>query len=250
VADSFPRTVLVVDDEQVILDVIKVALKRAKLEMVGVTSAEAAFEELKKRPFGAVMADKNLPGKSGLDVIKEARARNPYCACLMMTGYPTLESVVEALRLGATDYLEKPFQDVGLMLKRLESAIEHQRVAFERAALVEALKSVDKQLKQKERAVFEHRTELELFQSVMDVKIEEATSELNIANGKLTAENLALEEKTGAASAKLKALADGLRKLSDELDGVAKEEPADVEKLKKALKEAVRRLSAQAVSLQ
>jgi DNA-binding response OmpR family regulator len=239
--------VLVVDDEQVILDVIKVALKRAKLEMVGVTSGEAAFEELNRRPFGAVLADKNLPGKSGLDVIKEARAKNPYCACLMMTGYPTLESVVEALRLGAQDYLEKPFQDVGLMLKRLESSMEHQRVAFERAALVEALKSVDKQLKQKERAVFEHRTELELFQSVMDVKIEEATRDLNIANGKLTAENLAQEEKLNAATAKLRGLADGLKKLSDELDASAQE--PDAEKLKKHLKELARRLATQASNL-
>lgn len=245
--DSFPRTVLVVDDEQVILDVIKVALKRAKLEMVGVTSGEAAIEALSKRPFGAVLADKNLPGKNGLEVIKEARAKNPYCACLMMTGYPTLESVVEALRLGAQDYLEKPFQDVGLMLKRLESAMEHQRVAFERAALVEALKSVDKQLKQKERAVFEHRTELELFQSVMDVKIDEATRELNVANGKLTADNLALEEKAAGATAKLKALADGLKKLSDELDAAAKE--ADVEKIRKMVKEVSRRLGTQAESL-
>ncbi|MFT3839961.1 MAG: response regulator [Myxococcaceae bacterium] len=239
---------LVVDDEQVILDVIKVALKRAKLEMVGVTSGEAAIEALSKRPFGAVLADKNLPGKNGLEVIKEARAKNPYCACLMMTGYPTLESVVEALRLGAQDYLEKPFQDVGLMLKRLEAAMEHQRVAFERAALVEALKSVDKQLKQKERAVFEHRTELELFQSVMDVKIDEATRELNVANGKLVAENLALEEKASAAGAKLKALADGLKKLSDELDAAAKE--ADAEKIKKVIKEVSRRLSTQASSLE
>lgn len=246
--DSFPRTVLVVDDEQVILDVIKVALKRAKLEMVGVTSGEAAIEALSTRPFGAVLADKNLPGKNGLEVIKEARAKNPYCACLMMTGYPTLESVVEALRLGAQDYLEKPFQDVGLMLKRLESAMEHQRVAFERAALVEALKSVDKQLKQKERAVFEHRTELELFQSVMDVKIDEATRELNVANGKLTAENLALEEKSAAATAKLKALAEGLKKLSDELDAAVKE--ADAEKVKKLIKEVSRRLSTQAASLE
>lgn len=238
---------LVVDDEQVILDVIKVALKRAKLEMVGVTSGEAAIEALSTRPFGAVLADKNLPGKNGLEVIKEARAKNPYCACLMMTGYPTLESVVEALRLGAQDYLEKPFQDVGLMLKRLESAMEHQRVAFERAALVEALKSVDKQLKQKERAVFEHRTELELFQSVMDVKIDEATRELNVANGKLVAENLALEEKSAAATAKLKALAEGLKKLSDELDAAVKE--ADAEKVKKLIKEVSRRLSTQAESL-
>ena len=247
VSDSFPRAVLVVDDEDVVLDVLKAALKKAKLETVTAKSAEEASKALEKRTFGAVLADKNLPGKSGLEVIKEARAKNPYCACLLMTGYPNLESVVEALRLGAADYLEKPFNDVGLMLKRLESAMEHQRMAFERAALAEALRYSEKALKAKEEDVFRHRTELELFQTVVELKIEEATRELNLANAKLTATHLEQQEKLGAAAQKAHALAEGLKRLSQELEQALKE--PDAEKLKKLVREVARRLDAQAGSL-
>ncbi len=246
-SDSFPRAVLVVDDEDVVLDVVKAALKRAKLEAVCVTTAEAAFEQLDKRPFGAVLADKNLPGKSGLEVIKQARAKNAYCACLIMTGYPNLESVVEALRLGASDYLEKPFADVGLMLKRLESAMEHQRVMFERAALAEALRYSEKALRAKEEDVFRHKTELELFQTVVELKIEEATKDLGLANAKLTASGLEADEKLAAAVAKLGQLAEGLKKVSRELEQAAAE--TDLEKLKRLVREVARRLDAQAGSL-
>ncbi len=246
-SDSFPRAVLVVDDEDVVIDVLKAALKRAKLEVVAVKSAEAAFEALSQRAFGAVLADKNLPGKSGLEVIKEARAKNPYCACLLMTGYPNLESVVEALRLGASDYLEKPFNDVGLMLKRLEAAMEHQRVAFERAALAEALRYSEKALKAKEEDVFRHRTELELFQAVLDLNVEESTRELNLANAQLTAANLEQKEKLDASAHKAHALAEGLKRLSQELEQAVKE--ADPEKLKQLVRDVARRLDAQAGSL-
>ena len=238
---------LVVDDEEVVLDVIKSALKKSRLEVTVVTTAEQAFIELDKQAFGAVLADKNLPGQSGLEVIKQARTRNPYCACLVMTGYPNLESVVEALRLGASDYVEKPFTDVGLMVQRLEAAMAHQRVAFERAALADALRASEQTLRAREKDLFKHRTELEVFQTVVDLKIEEATRELNIQNARLTSHTLELEEKLGGRQQKTRQLADALLKLSSELDEAIGEE--DLERLRSRVRDVTRRMAIEAESL-
>jgi two-component system, sensor histidine kinase len=173
-----PTSVLVVDDEQVVLDVLKIALKKGGYTATCVTSAEDAFTALAKEQFGAVLTDKNLPGKNGLEIIKEAKRRYPYCACLLMTGYANTESVVEAMRLGANDYLEKPFSELGLVLQRLKAAFENQRVAFERAALADGLRQMELTLKKSEHEVFTQRTELELLQHVVDLQIDDATREL------------------------------------------------------------------------
>ncbi len=173
-----PKSVLVVDDEQVVLDVLKIALKKGGYPVTCVTNAEEAFVALGKEHFGAVLTDKNLPGKNGLEIIKEARRLYPYCACLVMTGYPTTESVVESMRLGANDYLEKPFAELGLVLQRLKAAFDHQRVMFERAALAEGLRYMEQTLKSRDKEVFQHRTELELLQHVVEVRIDDATRDL------------------------------------------------------------------------
>ena len=183
-----PKSVLVVDDEQVVLDVLKIALKKGGYPVTCVTSAEEAFVALGKEQFGAVLTDKNLPGKNGLEIIKEARRLYPYCACLVMTGYANTESVIESMRLGANDYLEKPFAELGLVLQRLKAAFDHQRVMFERAALVEGLVHMDQTLKSRDKEVFQHRTELEMLQHVVEVRIEDATRDLIVQQTRLETE--------------------------------------------------------------
>ena len=192
-----PKTVLVVDDEQVVLDVLKIALKKGGYPVTCVMSAEEAFAALAKEQFGAVLTDKNLPGKNGLEIIKEARRLYPYCACLLMTGYANTESVVEAMRLGANDYLEKPFSELGLVLQRLKAAFDHQRVMFERAALAEGLRYMEQTLKSRDKEVFQHRTELELLQHVVEVRIDDATRDLMVQLSRLEGERGELLDRVG-----------------------------------------------------
>src|SRR5690242_19041645 len=99
--NQFPNAVLIVDDEPTVIDVLMVVLKKHQLTAKGAATGEEALNLLKTERFGCLVADKNLPGKSGLEVIREAKRLQPYCACLVMTGYPTTESMLEALRLGA-----------------------------------------------------------------------------------------------------------------------------------------------------
>ncbi|MBL8952273.1 MAG: response regulator [Myxococcaceae bacterium] len=197
-AGNFPTQVLVVDDEQSVIDLLTVVLKKAKLSVRSATSGEDALKLLEAERFGCMLCDKNLPGRHGLDVIREAKRLQPYCACLVMTGYPTAESVLEALRLGATDYLEKPFPELGLVVQRVQSAMEHARTAFEREALVRTLREMRTRLKKTEEAVFQRQTELDVFVQVLELRVEEATGALNVKTAQLQAELDALREQLKA----------------------------------------------------
>jgi DNA-binding response OmpR family regulator len=180
-----PDSVLLVDDEPSVIDVLTRALTRNGLTVKAVKTAEEAFRLLDSETFGAVVTDKNLPQRSGLDVVRAAREKQPYCACIVITGFVSAASVLEALQLGANDYLLKPFDDVALVVQRIKQAIAAQRTEAERAALVEMIRDLAKSLHEKEdslrakeKEVFQSKTELDLFTSVMELRIEEATEPL------------------------------------------------------------------------
>jgi DNA-binding response OmpR family regulator len=240
-----PKSVLVVDDEPVVLDVLKIALTKAGYPVTCVASGEEAIAALEKNQFGALLTDKNLPGKNGLEIIKEARRRHPYCACLLMTGYANTESVVEAMRLGANDYLEKPFAELGLVLQRLKAAFDHQRVIFERAALAEGLRYMEQTLKSRDKEVFAHRTELELLQHVVEVKVEDATAPLKQQLGRLDSERAQLLDRIAGMLQRNTQLSDVLRS-SAEKCGLAAKSALSVEKAKEQLAELEERLTAHA----
>lgn len=200
---SLPDTVLVVDDEPAICKVLELALRKVGLPVRAVGTAEAAIAALDAERFGAVVTDKNLPGKSGLDVIREAKAKQPYCAVVMVTGFVSTESVLEALRLGANDYLLKPFTDLMLVAQRVKAAIEHQRTEFERALLADTLRSMQKTVQAQQAEAFQRKTELDLFQSVVEVKVDDATQPLKERVALLEAEVRHERERRAAARERL-----------------------------------------------
>lgn len=180
-----PDTVLLVDDEPSVLDVVSRVLTRSGLTVKTAKTAEEAIALLDTEAFGAVVTDKNLPQRSGLDVVRAARQKQPYCACVIITGFVSAASALEALQLGANDYILKPFDDLALVAQRIHRALEVQRTEAERAALARMLAEMsrtlearDDSLRAKEEEVFQTRTELDLFTSVMDLRVEEATRPL------------------------------------------------------------------------
>lgn len=106
-----PR-VLVVDDEPPVLSALEIALADAGLEPVPAESAEEGIENLERSAFDAVVVDKNLPGKSGLDLVRWIRARNRTVPLIVMTAYVSAETAKEALNLGIDRYIEKPFANI------------------------------------------------------------------------------------------------------------------------------------------
>ncbi|MDX2021864.1 MAG: response regulator [Deltaproteobacteria bacterium] len=115
--------VLVVDDEVVVLTVLREALRRGGYKVTTASSAQDAITQMRARPFDLVLTDKNLAGASGLDVLRFARTLDPPPAVVLITGYSSYDSAVEAMETGALDYIEKPIKDVELLRQRVRRAL-------------------------------------------------------------------------------------------------------------------------------
>jgi CheY-like chemotaxis protein len=118
--------VLVVDDEVVVLTVLREALRRGGYRVTTAASGEEAIDLLRKRRFDLVLTDKNLPGASGIEVLRFARALDPAPAVVLITGYSSYDSAVEALDIGAQDYIEKPIRDVDNLRFRIRRALSRR----------------------------------------------------------------------------------------------------------------------------
>src|SRR3954467_1135995 len=130
---AFSPSVLVIDDEPIVLDLFQRVLSERGLSIRTARNAEEACALLGREGFGCVLADKNLPGLDGIEIVRRVRQSQPYCACILMTAYASTESAVEALRLGAIDYLEKPFDDLGRIADRIDDAVKQMKAQYERS---------------------------------------------------------------------------------------------------------------------
>jgi len=117
--------VLVVEDEDAILQLLALLVRRGGAEAV-LAGSVAEAQQLGDGIDVAVV-DKNLPDGNGVDLLRWLRQTAPGVPVLMVTGYANTESAAEALRLGAFDYILKPF-DVAWVTRRIQLALEHRRL--------------------------------------------------------------------------------------------------------------------------
>jgi len=129
-----PRgSILLVDDEDKILKSLGRALRDAGHEVVDTNSARQAQRLLGERPFDVFVVDNVMPEKSGLELIREyaaAAGDGDRASIVMMTAHATVESAIEAMKLGAFDYLQKPFE-IDELLVVVRRALDHQRLRTE-----------------------------------------------------------------------------------------------------------------------
>ncbi|HEX4386342.1 MAG TPA: response regulator [Myxococcales bacterium] len=182
---NFPDTVLVVDDEPIVLQICSRILPSFGMQVVTAKTAEEAFEHLHDEGFGCVLTDKNLPGADGVEVLRETRRLQPHAACIMMTGYSSVDSAVEALRLGANDYLTKPFDDIELIAQKVQLAIKNQRAQFERDELLQRVRAFQSELRNAGGELEQQRTEIEMFNEVLEERVKQATMDLRAERDEL-----------------------------------------------------------------
>lgn len=112
-----------VDDAAPVRDLLVNFFVRQQMAVTAASDGRVAISTLERNPgrFGLVVTDLNMPGADGFAVLMEAKRSNPDCAVVIVTGYATLESAIQAVRVGAYDYLPKPFSlsDVDRLLKRI-----------------------------------------------------------------------------------------------------------------------------------
>ncbi len=101
-------SILVVDDEKTIRFTTKTILSKKGYEVSTANGYCEALDIMAKRDFDLIFTDVMLEGKTGLDVLREAKKQNPACPVVLLTGYPNMEFASEAVRLGAYDYIPKP----------------------------------------------------------------------------------------------------------------------------------------------
>jgi excisionase family DNA binding protein len=104
-----PR-VLVADDEEAIRDLLARALALADYDVETVPDGQAALDRLRARPYQLLITDLRMPGLDGLSVIREARRLYPHLPVVIITGYSSESSAIEAINLGVAGYLTKPFR--------------------------------------------------------------------------------------------------------------------------------------------
>ena len=173
------QKVLVVDDEPELVRLLGQTLGAAGFAAVGAPSGERALELVSEQEFDAALVDKNLGrGIDGVEVLRHLRRRQPRCACIMMTAYPSMGSAVEALRIGAQDYVEKPSPELDTIADRVQSAIRGIRVRDERDGLLVKLTALQQELKDKDSRVRDLEIQLAMAEQVGTVRADEGTESL------------------------------------------------------------------------
>ncbi len=130
--------ILIVDDDAIIVDSLKEFLRLEGYEAEGAEDFDGALTALEKRPYQLVVSDVNMPDGDGFELLRVIKQRHPEIVVIIITGYGTIESAVEAIKLGAYDYLTKPIIDdeIRLVVKR---ALQQQSLIRENQTLREQL---------------------------------------------------------------------------------------------------------------
>ena len=123
-----PQQILVIDDDPVFNRVLSRALKQRGYNVVSACSVAEAGEAIAAACAARVVLDLNIAGTSGLTLIAPLLAANPACRIVVLTGYASIATAVEAIKLGATHYLAKP-TDVDAILAAFEATAPQADVA-------------------------------------------------------------------------------------------------------------------------
>jgi signal transduction histidine kinase len=155
--------ILVVDDEDSVVLTIRAILQLDGYDVFTATSVAKARELLRAEDFDLVLTDLRMEDGDGLDVMRAAHERVPDTVAIMLTGYASLESAIQALRVGAYDYLLKP-SEVEELRATVARGIERRRLGLELKARVADLEAANREIRE--------------LNAGLQARIDEATAEL------------------------------------------------------------------------
>jgi DNA-binding NtrC family response regulator len=136
---STPPLIHIIDDEPIIHDVLSQLLGSEGYEVEISASGEEALEKVSVRDFDLFLLDLLMPGMDGLEVLRAVRKIRPQAVLVIITAYASVESAIEAMKMGAFDYIQKPFKHEELLLT-IQRALEHKTLREENLRLREELK--------------------------------------------------------------------------------------------------------------
>jgi len=127
--EAVPVSILIVDDELTIRETCSAVAEQCGMKATGVSTAEEALEILEHSAVDIVLTDLKLPQTNGVELLKQIHDGHPHVSVVVLTQYGTIESAVEVTRMGAVDYVTKPFriEELRSRLERVARAVELQQ---------------------------------------------------------------------------------------------------------------------------
>jgi DNA-binding NtrC family response regulator len=132
-------SILVIDDERTICEGCRLILSDIGHEVDTCTNGKTGLQAILKGAYAVTLLDMKLPDIDGMDILRTVRKEKPDEYIIVMTGYSTVQNAVEAMKLGAFDYIAKPFSDDELVLA-VQRAIEKRRLVEENLSLRQELR--------------------------------------------------------------------------------------------------------------
>jgi DNA-binding NtrC family response regulator len=133
-----PAAILVIDDERSICEGCRLILSESNCAVTCRVNGASGLESSREERFDVILLDMKLPDMDGMEILRTLRRECPTVRVIIMTGYSTVQNAVEAMKLGAIDYLTKPFTDDAL-LEAVERALEKKRLVEKNLSLRKGL---------------------------------------------------------------------------------------------------------------
>jgi DNA-binding NtrC family response regulator len=130
---------MLVDDEERFLETTAKLLKKKNFDVITASSGQEALDNLNAKNIHVVILDVKMPGMDGIETLKEIKTHFPLVEVIMLTGHATVESAVDGLKSGATDYLMKP-TGIDELVTKVEEAFEKRMRLEEKIRLAQSKK--------------------------------------------------------------------------------------------------------------
>ena len=137
--------VLVADDDEVFLEILAETVEETGAAVELAADGLAALEKLSAGDFDILISDLNMPRMDGLTLLRQVRTLYPHILSILITGFGSLESAIQALRLGAYDYIQKPFM-VEQVAVTIRNAVDRVKTYKERAILLREIEELHRKI--------------------------------------------------------------------------------------------------------
>jgi CheY-like chemotaxis protein len=142
--------VLIVDDDEICREILQNVIVQQGVEVSVAVDGLDGLEKLTAEPFDILITDINMPRMDGLALLREARQRYPHILTIIITGYGSLESAIEAMRQGTYDYIQKPFKldEIAITAR---NAVDKIKILRDKNGILEELEQAYRRLQVLER---------------------------------------------------------------------------------------------------
>lgn len=209
--ESHRRTLLIVDDELGLRQSLKLIFKN-DYELLLADNGPTAIEMAHKQKIDAAILDIRMENMSGIDVLQGLKAVDPHIEVIMLTAYETIDTIRQALRLGACDYLNKPFE-MNAIKTAVANAMERRSLSFEVKANSEKLRELADELQNQRLEEALVRSRGEIYASI----IHDINGPLTIMSGFLQLINQRIGDESKIEGEELENVKDRLRRITKQV---------------------------------